>query len=658
VSLFSRLLGSLAIVFAFLFVSAPALADKKPKKADTHATADSKAKGGGAKDPHADDSHADDTHANDPHANDPHPADTHDTHANDPHAADTHAADSHDAHANDPHAADTHANDPHAADTHAADPHAALEGADPELDVDLHGAPAASNAPAYGAFLRAALAKARPHVIAKLEAKAAASQAKAMDRLSFGLFLFSLLGIVLAIRPAFLVPKYPGRGKTLFGWGFASAALFFLTVNLFAMVIGLLRGAQGLVGHYTNPQIAIVEAAFDILDHRAEDLATLGPQLIEPTLHKAAQGDASFVVVLLDNLQTIKGDVGVILAIVKAVKGLDWLFALIPVVLTIVAVVTFAMSAKGTLMSIVRLPDTVVQGGEGGAVVKSVLRRVKNELFATLCLIGALLVLTVLGGAALKAAVLPAVESFLGTVFLAALYLQTAKVSSAVLFGSLALAAMVLVLNVGVVLATISGTLGKLHKILQRKFHEGLPLSAHGRFWKRASIAVVIGFLFPLVYDFLSEKGIEKILAHELEAKDPSYTFALVGTPALLVGGFIVFFAACYGAHSLVFLFRYPVQKIAVAAPFQMPAAVPSVEQMPIMIRPTLPMGAVALPTPLPPPTAYVPPVDELAIFDKLVPGPKPSDTDLAKTSVYTRPVDVPPVFQSPKRVLDTSQST
>jgi hypothetical protein len=47
---------------------------------------------------------------------------------------------------------------------------------DPDLDVELEGAPPASDAKAYGAFLRAALAKARPRVVGKLEEKMIAGQ--------------------------------------------------------------------------------------------------------------------------------------------------------------------------------------------------------------------------------------------------------------------------------------------------------------------------------------------------------------------------------------------------------------------------------------------------------------------------------------------------
>ena len=434
---------------------------------------------------------------------------------------------------------------------------------DPEADVDLKAAPPATNHHAYGEFLRLALRKARPHVLEKVETKMVVGQEKAMGRFSTGLFFFSLLGVLLVFRPVFLLRKFPGRAKTLFGYGLLSGGLFFLTVNLFATVLGLLRFAQGAAGRVTNPQVAILEASFDVLDRNADDLAELGPKLIEPSLHRLAQGDTDFVVVLLENLKSVKGDIQVIVAIAKAMKAFDGLLAWIPIVLTVVAVVTFALSAKDTLLAIVRLPETAASGGSARDVVRLVLRRVKGELFATLCLVGVLTVLTILSGLALRAAVEPAVESFLSTLFLAAVYIQTAKVSSAVLFGSLALAASVLVLNLGVVMAATAGALGKLHKIFQRKFHDGVPLSAHGRFWKRAPVALATCFLFPLAYDWLAEKGVEKMLEHTLEAEHPSLSGALVGTPCLLVVGFVVAFALVWGFHSLIFLFRYPAMKIA-----------------------------------------------------------------------------------------------
>jgi hypothetical protein len=188
-----------------------------------------------------------------------------------------------------------------------------------------------------------------------------------------------------------------------------------------------------------------------------------------------------------------------------------------------------------------------------------------------------------------------------------------------VLFGSLGLGAMVLVLNVGVVLAASSAALGKLHKIFQRKFHDGVPLSAHGRFFKRAPLALALCFLFPLVYELLAEKGIEALLTRTLEAKQPSYALALVSSPALLVGGFLVCFAATFGVHAMLFLFRYDAKSAPPAAP------------------------------PLPVPQRVN---DELAVFDRLlagqplaqVPPAQPSESDVA-TVVFRR--SAPPLRPS-----------
>ncbi len=449
----------------------------------------------------------------------------------------------------------------------AAAPSADTEQADPELDVDLHDAPPTTDKKAYADFLRLALEKARPRVVGKLEEKMAASQQANMNRLSTGMFLFSLLGLLLVFRPLFLLRRFPGQAGKLFGYGALSAGLFFVTVNLFAMVIGVLKVTQGAAGHFTNPQVAVVEAAFDILDRNAEELVDVAPKLIEPSLHQLAKGDASFLVVLLENFKGIKGDIDAILAVAKAMKALDGVFAWIPSILTLVAIVTFALSAKDTLLAVVRLPEAAASGAGAGAVIRGALGRVKNELFATFFLIVAIVVLAITGGMALRAAVEPAVEAFLSTVFLVAVYLQVEKASSLVLLGSLGLSAFVLVLNIGVVLAASSAAIGKLHEIFRRKFHERLPLGAHARFWKRAPFAVAICFSFPLGYELLAEKAVEGVLHHTLHAEHPRYALALVGSPALMVVGFVLCFALVLGVHSLLFLFRYPAKTIAAPTP-------------------------------------------------------------------------------------------
>ncbi len=581
-----------------------------------------------------------------------------------------------------PAAGDPHADDAHQAEADDHDDHGAESAPDPEADIDFKDAPPATDHKAYGAFLRMAIQKARPRVLAKLEEKMETGQGKTMGRLSLGLTLFSLCGFFLLFRPLFLLKKYPGRGGQLFKWSFVSSLLFFFTVNVFSIVLFILRGAQGAAGKFTNPQVAVVEAAFDVLERNADDLAVIGPKLIEPSIHKLSSGDASFVVVLLENVKTIKGDVQAILAIAKAMKALDGVFALIPVILTIVAIVTFALSAKDTLLSIVRLPETVLDGGGAGVVVKNIFRRVKNELLATFCLIGVLLLVTICGGLALRAAVEPAVESFLSTFFLAVMYLQTAKVSSVVLFGSLALAALVLVLNIGVVLAGSSAALGKAHKIFQQKFHDGVPLSAHKTFWWRAPLSLALCFLFPLVYELVAEKGVEALLMHTLESENPNFAAALIGAPALLVGGFLLLFTLTYGVHSMLFLFRYSVKKkpaeepaSAYVQPAPMPVQPAPIAPNPFALQQPVPeMKPVSSPppplaqqrpdlaakvresakmpsAPPPPPRAddvprVAPAVDPLAIFDRLkagrpkeAPPPSPSTDDVA-TIVFERAPD------------------
>ena len=147
------------------------------------------------------------------------------------------------------------------------------------------------DAKAHAAVLREHLASIRASAVAKLEAKIAASQGAQLDRISEILFYVALAGFVLLFSPLWLRRRFPGRTAVLFKSSVRAALTFAFAIVLFSVALMVLRESENAMGAHTNPKIAIVEGMFHALDDSAEELAPLGPDLIEPPLAQAA-GDA------------------------------------------------------------------------------------------------------------------------------------------------------------------------------------------------------------------------------------------------------------------------------------------------------------------------------------------------------------------------------
>lgn len=420
----------------------------------------------------------------------------------------------------------------------------------------------------YAALLRDVVGKVRGKVRDKLAAKIAAKQAEKLDSFAMALGGFALCGVFLLALPLVLRRKYPGQGRTLFKYSALAALLFFLAVNLFAVVLLAMRGAQGAVGEYTNPQVQIVESTFDLFAKKAEDLSVIGPTLVEPTL-ASLTGDSDQPVVsqMLANVQKLKSDFTVFTSIASVFQKVDWLFGILPLILIGIAVLLFAKVARPTLVQIVRLPERAASGDRGAAreTVRLTLRNVWAEAKAAFATMGVLVGLTLVGGVLLGFVLQPALEVFISYLTMSLLYVQLSPSASSfwVMF-SLVGSILFLVLNLAVVIVASAMFLGKAQQIFQRKFREGVPLSAHAAFWKRGSLGAVWAQVLPVLYILVAVEGIgwvaEKSMEKFFDAENPansSWALILASGPALFLLTFAVVFWAARGLASIKYLARY-----------------------------------------------------------------------------------------------------
>lgn len=424
----------------------------------------------------------------------------------------------------------------------------------------------------YLAMLRELLRAQKEKVALRLEEKIAAKQEAKMATMSSILGWLSLGGLLLLGLPLVLRKKYPGQDALLFEYSALAAGVCVVVVYLFSQVLILLRTIQGALSSIANPQVAVIDASFTVLDDNIEDMVEVGPMLVEAPLAQVASGEQdSLPLAILENIQRINEDVTIFKSIARQFEGVFAMFGYLPVVLTIVAVVLFVVSIKPVIVEIVSLPGRVASGEAAASqVVKQVFRAVGRELLATLCLIGVLIVTTILSGIFLSMAVEPAIEAFLAYVFTSLMYtIASPEFSKAAVYLSVMGALLFLVLNIAVVLVANVLFLGKAQKIFKRRFHDKVKLGAHRRFWGWGTVSLVWVQVLPLLFVAIAQEGIGKLIDALTEGggEDLPWTAILLSGPAILVIGFGLVFWAGRGLAGVKFILRYRPQDVGVHGP-------------------------------------------------------------------------------------------
>ena len=420
----------------------------------------------------------------------------------------------------------------------------------------------------YAAALRQVVRDVRGKVLEKISDRIAAKQGEKLDRIAMVLSLIALSGVFLLFMPLFLKKKYPNQTGTLFKYSALAALLFFLAVNLFALVLFTMRGTQSALGKYTNPQVKMVSSTLDLVEEKAEDMADIGPILVEPTLASlSGETDAPILTIMLENVQKLKNDMTVFTTVGNFFKKLNWLFGMLPILFTGLAIFLFAKVARPTLLEIVRLPERAASGERGvvGHTVRLTLRNVWAEAKATFATVGVLLALTLVGAFLLGYVLQPAIEIFMAYLAVCFMYVQIAPDASSfwILF-SLMGSILFLVLNLAVIILTTIFFLAKSQKIFQKRFRHGIPLAAHGRFWKWGVVSALWAQLLPVLYILASVPAIgwfvEKSVERFLNENTQNWAFILGTGPAMFIVTFLLVFWIGRGVSALGFLAKYKVE--------------------------------------------------------------------------------------------------
>ena len=420
----------------------------------------------------------------------------------------------------------------------------------------------------YAAALRQVVKQVRGKVLDKISDRIAAKQGQKLDRIAIVLSLFACCGVFLLAMPLVLKKKYPHQTRVLWKYSALAALLFFLAVNLFALVLFTMRGTQSALGKYTNPQVKLVSSTFDLVEEKAEDMADIGPILIEPTLASlTGDSDAPILTIMLENVQKLKNDMTVFTTVGNFFKKLNWVFGMLPILFIGLAIFLFAKVAKPTLLEIVKLPERAASGERGvvGHTVRLTLRNVWAEAKATFATVGVLMLMTLVAAFLLGYVLQPAIEIFMAYLAVCFMYVQIAPDASSfwILF-SLMGSIMFLVLNLAVIILTTAFFLGKCQKIFQKRFREGIPLAAHGRFWKWGVLSALWAQVLPVLYILASVPAIgwfvEKSVERFLNENTQNWAFILGTGPAMFIVTFLLVFWVGRGVSALGFLAKYKVE--------------------------------------------------------------------------------------------------
>jgi hypothetical protein len=389
-----------------------------------------------------------------------------------------------------------------------------------------------------------------------------------MAKFSWMVFGLSCCGLLLLGMPLFLKKTYPGQGKTLFKYSALAAGTFFVTVNLFGGVLFGMRQAQNALSSYTNPSVAIAGGTFDTLYNNADEFVVTGKELFLPTLEAMRNNpDEQPAVMLLENGMKIVEDAKVFMSMAKLFKKVDFVFSILPIILTLVTLILFILAIKPTLVEIIKLPAAAAAGnsGAGRDIVTKSIKRVKGEMLATLCTVGVLTVLTLVSAAILGRVVEPALASLLRYFSAAISYLQFVEgASSGLVFVSLFGVILFLVLNLAALILSMSFFLGKSQKIFQARFNEGEPVSKHKKFFQWGIPAVLLVQVFPLVFAYVGEIILDKVnsslLSGVTDAEAVPWTKLMIAGPLVLIVAFSILFWAVRGFKAIKFLQSYTVK--------------------------------------------------------------------------------------------------
>lgn len=373
------------------------------------------------------------------------------------------------------------------------------------------------------------------------------------------LIVLAFSGLLLLFSPLALFRRYPGRKLILTRFGFLSASLFILVGLLFVFMYAVTRLVQQLVSTASNPQLSLTESTFNFLIKNSDELARVGPGIIEPAL-RAVEGDPSAPPLeqILTNAYAFTGEVEMYKSLIGIIKVSSGVASLIPVILLLVAFVVVVRNALPTMRDITRLPAHAAKGIEraGRTCMRNTVMSLRREFIYASILILVLLVVTWIISATGTAAIEPAMQVLLNYLIASFVYLQLAEQAQPglVFFGILATVSY-LAVGLALPVAVASVFLFKASRLLRRSTIDGFRSTRQRRFWLFGIGGLFWLMLFPVIYSQVAGNIVSRLI--QLGVDYNAWQFIFVSPPIAMLLMFILSLWAVNGFKTIAFIWRF-----------------------------------------------------------------------------------------------------
>lgn len=367
---------------------------------------------------------------------------------------------------------------------------------------------------AYGRWFLVALEANRAQMHHALRARSDARHHAVSLWLSRIFMVLIGCSFLLLLLPLIYWRRYKGRRRRFTAYCLLAAVLLAFTFFVFqVLVVGVARASSGIVGA-VNPQQPMLDAA---LDHAETHLETWiqppgeGGVPLGPTMDDMRDpGEGDFVSRFVDNLRYL--DLEALTRVAQATQVVYVLLGFGPNVGALLITVVFLLTMGFVFRALLVLPFRGAEGETraGRAATKLALRSLWRELLAVMVFTFSLTIPSVCLHFSVRYMAYGLFDGMMEQTVSLVDYtgrLTSAPAETQLTLGMLALPVMLLII-VGVFLASVVGYTVWARRITQLRFHRGVRFKEHGGFFRSAwarvfriqwALALVMFFGIPAV---------------------------------------------------------------------------------------------------------------------------------------------------------------
>lgn len=400
-------------------------------------------------------------------------------------------------------------------------------------------------------------------VTAWIQARAEQRQVVTSDLLQ-GIFLgLAGLSLLLILLPLFVKPERAPRRKALWFHSIVGAGILVFTFLFLSVGLSFLVEMTSDLSRLASPEAGLVDAAFDRIESEAE--AALMPSAATDALPYgpvvgAGEGDydGGFLANLWRNLQYFDPE-AFRPAVVWSQRAWS-LLGLMPYIIPFLIALVFLLTMRPTLARLLRMPLQAGRGEprSGRRALKEALVFVGREWLAILVLTLSLVFVALLLHLGVRHLCHSLIHLALDETRTTVAYFGHLTSPPEQPAFTLAILALPFVLLITTLLT--AGGLGLFglwaRRVTQLRYHQGIPLRGHDRFWRKALLAVLQLQWIPILVLWVLAGPLTRL--HTGPVTDAPDALSRLTTTALVLGiALLVAFPLFGGVRALLYLLRF-----------------------------------------------------------------------------------------------------